>query len=240
MQVLLRRAVLSAVALAAFASAPRAAAAQARNVTGTYNTTITSPQGPVKAVIVLKKEGSAFAGTLSADGFPTMAVTTVTPSDAGVNIQVDTPDGGVAVAMKFGSGDKVSGTVVYQGAEMTLDGTFAPAGAGASAPASMGAISGVGVYELKSSEPLLGDANFVVNCLVTKNAAGAIGGTCSNPERGDVEIGTGSVAGNVIVISGDTPLGAYKLTLTVTGTAVAGTMSVGTETAKVAGKYTPR
>lgn len=119
-----RIAALACLALAALSFTPAGAAAQAREVTGTYNTTIASPQGAVTAVIVLKRDNGIFSGTLAAEGFPVFPVKSVTTSDAGVAIVAGEASEAVTVTIKFLTADKVGGTVLYQGLEMVLEGTF--------------------------------------------------------------------------------------------------------------------
>ena len=229
----------SAIVLAALLLAPASLLAQGRSVAGTYSTTITSPQGAVKAVIVLKKSGTAFAGTLAAEGFPEIPVSNVVPSDTGVTLQGDSPDGAVLVNMKFAASDKVTGKLTYQGMEMTLDGTFAAAGA--AMPASTGAaLSPVGSYEMKTTGPMMGAATFDVSCTVTKTAAGGFDATCANPERGEVPASSVSVTGNVVTIGGDTPVGPFRLTLTVAGKVVTGSFAVGDEKSDVKGQFTAK
>ena len=216
--------------LSALLLLPVAAIAQGRNVTGTYNTTINSPQGAVKAVIVLKRDAGAFSGTLAADGFPTIPVTNVMPSDSGVSLQGDSPDGAVTVKMKFGAADKVTGTVVYQGAEMTLDGTFSSGTA---------AMSAAGMYELKSTEPLLGMAEFPVTCAIVAAADGSYSGTCGN-DQGGAPVGKIVVDGSVVTMTGDSPAGPFKAVITIAGKAATGTLQLGAETAKMKGTFTPK
>ena len=219
----------------ALAAMPAIAAAQGRDVSGTYTTNINSPQGAVKAVIVLKKDAGAYTGTLAADGFPTIPVSNVVPTDSSLSLQGDSPDGAVLVKLKFGSGDKITGTLVYQGNEMVLDGTYA---AGVSASAA-GAMAAAGTYELKSTEPLMGSAEFPVTCSLQKAANGSYSGTCGN-DQGGAPIGAAVVEGNVVTLTGDSPAGPFKAVLTVTGRAVAGTLQLGAETAKLKGTFTPK
>ena len=216
--------------LSALLLLPIAAIAQGRNVTGTYNTTINSPQGAVKAVIVLKRDAGAFTGTLAADGFPTIPVTNVVPSDSGVSLQGDSPDGAVMVKMKFGAADKVTGTVLYQGAEMMLDGTFASGTA---------AMSAAGMYELKSTEPLLGMAEFPVTCAIVAAADGSYSGTCGN-DQGGAPVGKIVVDGSVVTMTGDSPAGPFKAVITIAGKAATGTLQLGAETARMRGTFTPK
>ncbi len=141
MRTALRFAALASLVVAAAALTPVSAHAQGRVVTGTYTVSIESPQGPVKAVLVLKKLNGAFAGSLLADGFPELPIATAVPTDSSVVVTADTPDGGVTVTVKFSATDKVTGSVVYQGMDMPMSGTFAP---GDAKPAG-GAPDGFGV-----------------------------------------------------------------------------------------------
>jgi hypothetical protein len=213
---------------------PAIAGAQGRSVTGTYTTTITSPQGAVKAVIVLKREAGTFAGSLAAEGFPEIPVSHVVPSDTGVTLQGDSPDGAVMVSMKFTAADKVTGKLVYQGADMALDGTFAADGG-----AAMPVMNAAGTYELKSTEALMGAQEFPVTCVVTRGPDGAYAGTCGN-DQGGAAIGALSVAGNVVTISGDSPAGPFKAVLTIDGKVATGTLALGSETAKMKGTFAPK
>ena len=129
-----RLAVVAAVAVLAAAGSPRAAEAQGRSVVGTYTGNINSPNGVVKAVIVLKRENGTYSGSLAAEGFPLLPVTSVTSTDTTVTVMADTPDGGVVIVIKFAPDNKVTGKVSYQGIEMDMDGTFAPATAMTASP----------------------------------------------------------------------------------------------------------
>ncbi len=230
---------LSGFAAAALLLLPASLLAQGRTVAGTYTTTITSPQGGVKAVIVLKKTGSAYSGTLAADGFPEIPVSNVVPSDTGVTLQGDSPDGAVLVSMKFAGSDKITGKVTYQGMDMVLDGTFA-AVSGAMPVAAVGGMSPVGSYEMKTTGPMMGASVFDVTCAVTKTAAGGFDATCGNPERGDVPASSVTVSGNVVTIGGDTPVGPFRIVMTVAGKAITGSMSVGDEKSDLKGQFTAR
>jgi hypothetical protein len=110
------------------------------------------------------------------------------------------------------------------------------AGGATPGPATAG-ISPVGIYEMKTTGPMMGAAIFDVSCTVTKAAAGGFDATCGNPERGDVPASEVKVSANVVTISGDTPVGPFKLVLTVAGKAVTGTMAVGDEKADVKGQF---
>jgi hypothetical protein len=209
------------------------ATAQTRAVAGTYTTSIDSPQGPIKTVIVVKRTGATLGGTMAADGFPTLPLTTVTPSDTALLISADSPDGAVTVKLKFGDGDKVSGSLNYQGTDMPIAGTFAADGAGAAV-----LTSAVGTYDFVTDGPLLGAAKFDVKCVLTRNAAGVYAGTCGNPENGEVPVGSVVLAGNQVTIAGDTPAGPYRIELTVSGAVLGGAMRIGEESSKVKGTYT--
>lgn len=119
-----------AVALALCAAAPSSVSAQGRTVTGTYTTTVTTPQGALKALIVLKNDNGAIKGTLDVDGFPTAPIGSVVPSDSSVKMTAETPEGPVVVTLRFTGADKVAGTVTYQGADYPIEGTFAPSASG--------------------------------------------------------------------------------------------------------------
>jgi hypothetical protein len=237
MRVSLRLAGLTALALAALATSPSVSQAQGRPVVGTYTTMVNSPQGGVKAVIVIKKENGTLGGSLAADGFPTLPLSLVTPSDTGMTIQADTPDGGVSVAMKFGAANKVTGTVVYQGAEMGFEGTFEPEG---SVRTTAGApINPSGEYNLKASEPLMGQPDFPVQCTITRSTTGAFAGTCGN-EQGVAPVGSVTVAGNEVTMIGESPIGPFRVVVTVSGAMASGTITIGTESSKAKGSFTAK
>jgi hypothetical protein len=227
------RRLLSLCALAIALPLTSGAQRQPRAVAGTYTTTVSSPQGDVRAVILLKKEGAAFSGTLAAEGFPTLPVVNVVPSDTGVTFDGESPDGPVLVSLKFGDGDKVSGKVVYQGLEMVLAGTFAPGDA-------MNSVAGpamdpVGVYTVTSADPMMGEQSLTVRCTVTKSGA-SHGGMCGT-DAGEAPIGTVTVAGNTVTVGGDSPAGPYKIVMTIANGAVSGTMAIGAESTKVKGTH---
>ncbi len=221
--------------LVALVIAPLGLSAQGRNLAGTYNTTVNSPQGALKAVITITGTQGSYAGTLAAEGFPVMPVTKVTPSDTTVVLDVETPDGGVQVSMKFLDATKVQGTLVYQGMQMGLDGTYSAGGAVAA-----GGMKPTGVYTLVTTQPLMGSPAFNVSCNVQAAANGSYTGTCGNADVGDVPISTVTTEGNVVTIAGDTPAGPFKGVITVTGTTAEGTITVGNETAKMKGTFAPK
>jgi hypothetical protein len=220
-------------ALAALVVAPIALVAQGRSVVGTYNTTLTGPQGAVKAVIVITGGQGAYSGTLAAEGFPEMTVTKVTPSDTSVLLVMGTPDVGVTVLMKFLEAARVQGILTYQGVQMGIDGTFAATRLGAAGGASL---NPVGEYTLVTSEPLMGEAHFNVRCTVTAGTGGVLGGGCGNADYPETPI-TVSTEGNIVTISGETPAGSVKLVMTVTNGVAEGTISIGNETAKIKGLF---
>jgi hypothetical protein len=55
-----------------------------------------------------------------------------------------------------------------------------------------------------------------------------------------VPISSVTTDGNVVTISGETPAGPFKGVVTITGTTAEGTITVGTETAKMKGTFTPK
>jgi hypothetical protein len=231
MRSMIRRSVVAAaVALVTAAGTLGAQAPATRDVAGTYTAQISSPQGPIKVVIVLKKEPTAYSGTLSAEGFPTLPITTATPTADGVKVVADSPDGGVIVTMKTTDGDKMTGTLTYQGMEMPIEGTYAGVSGG---------MSPAGEYAIKTTEPLLGESNLDVVCTISKGADGKFSGACVAP-AGAAPVTQVSVAGNVVTMAGESPGGPYTVVATVTGTAVAGTVTLGGETAKFTGKFTAK
>lgn len=221
-------------AVVTLAVTPLALSAQGRAVSGVYTTTLNSPQGALKAVITITGDKGSYAGTLAADGFPVMPVTKVTPSDSGVALDVETPDGGVQMTIKFLDATKVQGTLVYQGMQMGLEGTFAAAGAGSAT------FTPTGAYNLVTTQPLMGATAFDVSCAVQAAPNGSYTGVCGNSSLGEAPIGTVTAAGNVVTITGDTPAGAYKVVVTIVGAAADGTVTIGTETAKAKGTFTPK
>lgn len=225
---------LAAVALAA----PVAVSAQAKDVAGVYNTTLNGPQGPMKVVITVKREAGALGGSLAAEGFPVMPLASVVPTDTALTVRADTPDGPVPVTLRVGAGNAVTGTLVYQGMPMPLEGTFEPAG-GAPAAAAAG-INAAGVYTIRTEQPLMGDAEFNATCTVTRGANNAFGGVCVSPEHGEAAINSVSVAGNVVTMAGDTPAGPFKITVTVVSGTANGTITIGDEVARMKGTYTAK
>jgi hypothetical protein len=221
---------VGSAAMAVSSVALRAQAPAARDVSGTYTTQVASPQGPVKAVMVLKKEAATYTGTLAAEGFPTLPITTVTPMADGLKVVADSPDGGVIVEMKMGTGDKVSGKLTYQGMEMPIEGTFAGAG---------GMVSPSGEYQIKTTEPMMGETGFEVTCVISKGADGNHAGTCT-AAAGSAPVSQVSVAGNVVTMGGESPAGPYTVVATVVGTTITGTMTLGGEAAKFTGKFTAK
>lgn len=123
------RHIITSAWVAAAVLAPITVQAQARQVAGTYTTVINSPQGPIKAIIVLKRDAAgAYAGTMAPEGFPLLTISSVVASASGLVLQADM-DGELTVTIKFAAADKVTGSVLYQGMDMGLEGNFAPAAA---------------------------------------------------------------------------------------------------------------
>ena len=133
------RHIITSAFVAAAIVAPVSVQAQARQVAGTYTTVINSPQGPIKAIIVLKRDATgAYSGTMAPEGFPLLTLTSVVASETGVVAQADM-DGALTVTIKFATADKVTGSVLYQGMDMGLEGSFVPAAAASTAPGGTGA-----------------------------------------------------------------------------------------------------
>jgi len=121
------RHIITSAWVAAAVLAPVPVQAQARQVAGTYTTVINSPQGPIKAIILLRRDAAgAYAGSMAPEGFPVLTLTGVVASETGLVAQADM-DGSLTVTIKFAAADKVTGSVLYQGMDMGLEGSFAPA-----------------------------------------------------------------------------------------------------------------
>ncbi|MES3034278.1 MAG: hypothetical protein V4813_09800 [Gemmatimonadota bacterium] len=101
-------------------------------------------------------------------------------------------------------------------------------------------INPVGVFTMKTTQPLMGSPVFDVNCTVTKGATGAFGGACGNADSGEVPISTVTAAGKLVTITGDTPVGPFTVTVTVTDGVAEGSISLGNETAKLKGTFAPK
>jgi hypothetical protein len=208
-----------------------------RQVVGIYTSTVESPGGSLRAVLTLTKDNGTYGGTMAAEGLSEIPIASATPSDTGVVIIANSPDGPVTVSIKFGDGDKISGKVLYSGMEMPLVGTFAAAGAAAS-PAGSG-MAAHGTYTLATTEPIMGMPSMPVSCVITRAAAGEYSGSCGN-DQGTAPVSKVEVAGNVVTMLGDSPVGPFKMVLTVTGGAAEGAMTLGNETAKVKGTFAPK
>lgn len=229
---------LATLAVALFTVAPSSVAAQGRTVTGTYTTGLTTPQGQLKALIVIKRDNGALSGTLDVEGFPTARIGSVTPTDSTVRMIAETPEGPAVVTLRFTDADKVAGTVLYQGAEYPIEGTFMASGSGAadSVPPGRALLTAAGTYSLKTTQPLMGSDAFEVTCTVTRATSGSYGGACST-EYGEVAVEAVAVAGNTVTMTGLAPVGAYTLSLTIAGAAADGTIAVGAEMVKIKGTF---
>ena len=67
---------------------------------------------------------------MAPEGFPLLTLTSIVASETGVVAEADM-DGALTVTMKFATADKVTGSVLYQGMNMGLEGSFVPAAASA-------------------------------------------------------------------------------------------------------------
>ncbi len=89
-------------------------------------------------------------------------------------------------------------------------------------------INPVGVFTMKTTQPLMG------------SPVGAFGGACGNADSGEVPISTVTAAGKLVTITGDTPVGPFTVTVTVTDGVAEGSISLGNETAKLKGTFAPK
>jgi hypothetical protein len=228
---LLRAAALPLLLLAL----PALSAAQGRNVAGTYKVAVNSPQGAVNAVVTVTRTNGAYGGTLAADGFPTIPITHVETSDTGFVAHADAGGEMVMLNARFNGADKVRGTLNYQGADMSMEGTYTPDGAVAG-----GALNPVARYTGKTLDPFMGAAEFQFVCDISK-AGDKFGGGCgpSADQLNEAPIESVTVTGNEVTFTGGSPMGPYNGKMTVTGTTFTGTLTLGGETARIQGTITP-
>lgn len=235
------RALLATTALAAV-PALLVAQAPARQVAGTYAFEVLSPNGAVKVQMVLKQEGAAHAGTLNADGFPALQLSRVTPTDSGVIVEADTPDGSdVSVIAKIAADNRLMGKVNYAGMEMPFTGTFTPAGGAAAATTAPATVDPVGAYAGATTEPFMGQGSFPFECVIERGANGTLKGGCGQPGNGPGEapFEKVEVSGATVKANGQTPAGPYALELTIAGTEATGAIVLGGERAKLKATFTP-
>lgn len=239
------RALRAAFATLALATVPALAAAQApaRSLAGTYNFEVLSPNGAVKVVMTVTKEASGHAGTLNAEGFPSIQFSRITPNDSGALFEADAGDGsGVAVGMKIGADNRIMGKVNYGGFDMPFTGTFAPASATpAAATATGAAVDPTGSYAGATLDPILGQGSLAFECVITRGANGALGGGCGQAGNGPGEapFSRVDVSGSQVKATGTSPVGPFSIEFALDGATATGTMQIGSEKAKMRATFTP-
>lgn len=241
------RALRAAVATIALATGPALVGAQApaRALAGTYNFEVMSPNGAVKVVMAVKQEGSGHTGTLSADGFPTIAFSRIAPTDSGAQFLADIPDGtSVTVDTKMMPDNRIMGKLNYSGFDMPFVGTFTPAPASATSASSAPTgtpVDPAGTYAGTTLDPMLGQASLAFECVITRAATGALAGGCGQAGNGPNEAPFTSVAvtGSQVKAAGMSPAGPFTLEFALDGTTATGIMQLGSEKAKMRATFTP-
>jgi hypothetical protein len=133
---------LVASSLAACATVASAQAPSNQDLVGTWNLTLTSPQGTHPTTVVISDDGGQLKGSLS--GLPTVGGVTVSSTDAGARLvfAVDYQGQAIDVVMvgKI-DGTSIKGTVDYASGAAAGDFSGSKAGA-ATAAAAGGAVAG--------------------------------------------------------------------------------------------------
>jgi hypothetical protein len=242
-----RRALRAALATLVLATAPALVHAQsaARTIAGTYNFEVLSPNGAVKVVMTVRQEGQGHAGTLNADGFPTLQFSRITPNDSGALFEAEPGDGtSVVVAMKMAAENRIMGKVNYSGFDMPFTGTFTPAAPGA-APAAAApagpAVDPTGTYAGATLDPMLGQTSFAFECVISRGANGALGGGCgqSGNGPGEAPFSKVEVTGSQVKATGMSQVGMFSLEFALDGTTANGQIQLGGEKAKMRATFTP-
>ena len=93
-----------------------AAQAQQIDVSGTWDLTFNTQNGPLSAALTLKKEGNKLAGTLSGPQGDVPVEGTQKEGAVALNLSVQSPNGPLAIAMSgTQTGDSLAGTVDFGG-----------------------------------------------------------------------------------------------------------------------------
>ena len=133
---------LVASSLAACATVASAQAPSNQDLIGTWNLTLTSPQGTHPTTVVISDDGGQLKGSLT--GLPAVGGVTVSTTDAGAKLAFAIDYQGQAidvVMMGKVDGTSIKGTVDYAGGAATGDFTGTKAGA-ATAAAAGGSVAG--------------------------------------------------------------------------------------------------
>jgi hypothetical protein len=210
-----------AVALATAASAQ---APSTQDLVGTWNITLTSPQGSHPTTVVIKDDAGQLVGEVT--GMPTVGGMKVTTSDAGVRLTfaVDYQGQPVDVVMvgKL-AGAELKGTVDYANGAATGDFAGTKAGAAAAAPAAGTSASGVGgVWDITGD----GGGGYSFNLAQDGTA---VSGVLKTPDGAEVPVkGTFEQNALNLTVHGDSMAGTIKGTLE--GAGLKGSYDIGGNT----------
>lgn len=186
------------------AGAAHAQAPSAKDLVGTWNLTLTSPQGTHPMTVDVKEEAGKLVA--SANGLPLVGAPTVTPTDGGMRIAFAVDYQGQpidVVATGKLAGNDVKGTVDYAGGAAAGDFTGSKAGAATSSAA-----AGVnGAWDI------VGDGGGGWSMNLTQ-AGAAVTGVLKSPDGMELPL-KGSLEGNALMLNvvSDAAAGTVKGTL---------------------------
>jgi hypothetical protein len=222
------------IILAAFvciAALAGAAHAQTVDVTGTWDLTFNTQNGPMSAALTLRKEGDKLAGTLSGPQGDVAVEGTQKEAAVALNLSVQTPNGPFAIAMSgTQTGDSLAGTVDFGGRGQ---GEWSGKRKAVSAASSSSSSSSPGARQAQTEKPadVAGVWAFTIQ---TGNGTGTptvtfkqdgekLTGTYDSPLLGTHEF-TGSIKGNAITFGFEAAIEGNAIKLTYTGTVDKDTM----------------
>lgn len=224
-----RQFTLRAVVGAALIACTTAASAQApsnQDLIGTWNLTLTSPQGTHPTTVVINEDAGQLVGAVT--GLPTVGGMKVATSDAGVKMTfaVDYQGQAVPVVMvgKL-TGTEIKGTVDYANGAATGDFTGSKAGAatnGAAAATATSAAGLTGVWDITGSRG--GGYSFKL-----MQEGTAVTGTLKRPDGAEVPVkGTFENDALTLALDGDAMAGTVKGTFD--GATLKGSYDIGGST----------
>ncbi|BCS35596.1 hypothetical protein TBR22_A48300 [Luteitalea sp. TBR-22] len=187
---------------AAYAQAPTA-----NDLVGTWNLTLTSPQGTHPMTMDVKEDAGKLVAT--ATGLPLVGTPTIAPTDSGVKISfaIDYQGQPIDIVMTGKvTGAEIKGAVDYAGG--AASGDFSGTRAGAAASASTSAAAGVaGVWDITGD----GGGGWSLNL---KQEGSAVTGFLKSPDGMELPV-KGSLEGNALSlnVSSDAASGTVKATL---------------------------
>ena len=211
-----------ALVASALLSIPAAALAQAtdKDLVGTWNVTLTSPQGSYPATIDIKEDGSKLVGAVT--GLPGTTPASVERTESGVKIvfSVDYQGQPVEVAMSGKvTGTAVKGTVDYAGG--AASGEFEGSKGGAATTSAPAATAGVaGAWTISS------DGGTGWSMELTQNGT-EVTGALKNPDQGLTLPVKGTLEGAALNLSVQSTDVAGVVKGTLDGTMLKGTYDLG-------------